>query len=202
MNDTRKALMRMRANLRRRLTADEKESIDAYANLIDPAPGFVMNRILRSLPLSEPRSTIDVAKHYIKYLDAALAKAYEFPNKHVKVLYRGVRRAEVARWSPGTVRTFKAFMSTSYLPAQAFIYQRCCVIVVHGSGVHKTKFVYSPNEDEIVLDRGTKLRLLSIKKVKTTQDFWKHPHIPIEHHPPFGGTVTIYDAVIVGEEIG
>jgi hypothetical protein len=125
-----------------------------------------------------------------------MAKAYDFPNEHVEVVYRGVRRAEVARWSPGSVRTFKAFMSTSHLPAHAFLYQKCCVIVVRGSGGAgpKTKFVYSPNEDELVLNRGTKLRLVSVKDIKTTPAFWKHPDYPIEDHPPFGGIVTLYEA--------
>lgn len=89
-------------------------------------------------------------------------------------------------------------MSTSYLPAHAFFYQKCCVIIVRGSGDAgpKTKFVYSPNEDEIVLDRGTKLRLVSTRQVKTTPAFWKHPDFAIEDHPPFGGTVTLFEAVI------
>lgn len=200
MDDTRKALSRMRANLRRRLTANEKESIDAYANLIEPVPGFVMNRILRCQPqrVGTPRYVVDAAKRYIPLLDSAMAKSYDFPNDHVKVVYRGVRRAEVARWTPGSVRTFKAFMSTSYLPAHAFFYQKCCVIVVRGSADGaKTKFVYSPNEDELVLNRGTKLRLVSVKDVKTTPTFWKHPDFPIEDHPQFGGIVTLYEAAII-----
>ena len=193
-------LKRMRSNLRRRLTADEKESIDAYANLIEPVPGFVMNRLLRGRALrpGTQQDVVNAAKRYITLLDSAMAKAYHFPNEHVQVVYRGVRRAEVARWFPGNVRTFKGFMSTSHLPAHAFFYQKCCVIVVRGSGVDgpNVKYVYSPNEDELVLDRGTTLRLVSIKQVKTTPAFWKHPDIPIEYHPPFGGVVTLYDAEI------
>jgi hypothetical protein len=55
------------------------------------------------------------------------------------------------------------------------------------------KFVYSPNEDELVLDRGTK----NVRQVKTTPAFFKHPEFRIEDHPPFGGMVSLYEAVIV-----
>ncbi len=194
------ALKRMRVNLRRRLTDGEKESIDAYANLALPVPGFVMNRLLRSLPPRAARAVVTAARKYIALLDSAMSKGYAFPNDAVKVVYRGVSRAEVARWKVGSVRTFPAFMSTSFRPAHAFMYQKCCVIVVRGSGSagSATRFVYSPNEEELVFDRGTKLRLMSVRRVRTAPAFWKHPSYPLEDHPPFGGTVDLYDAVIVG----
>jgi hypothetical protein len=88
-------------------------------------------------------------------------------------------------------------VSTSFIPAHSFFYQKCCIIVVRGSPGATAKFVYSPNEEEVVLDRGTKLRLKSVRQVKTTPAVFKHPNIAIEDHPPFGGTVSLYEAVIV-----
>jgi hypothetical protein len=195
----RAALNRMRANLRRRLTEDEKESIDAYANLIEPVPGFVMNRLLRSQAQrpGTPRHVVEAARRYIPLLDSAMTKAYSFPNDYVHVVYRGVSRVEVSGWKVGSVRTFKAFMSTSFIPAHSFLYQKCCILVIRGSPGAAAQFVYSPNEEELVLDRGTKLRLKSVRQVKTTPAFFKHPKIAIEEHPPFGGMVSLYEAVIV-----
>ena len=60
------ALDRMRNNLRRRLTKDEKVAIDAYTNVKrDLIFGFIMNRILRSELDKVPPKTVDEAKRHI-----------------------------------------------------------------------------------------------------------------------------------------
>ena len=181
----------MRSNLRRRLTQDEKDAIFAYANEFF---GFDINRLLRSEPISKGRS-IEATKRYIANLDAAMAKAYSFPNDVVKVVYRGTSMEEVAGWDVGTVRTFKTFLSTSFQRARALLYQKCCVIVIRGSKNGVTaKFVYSPTEEELVLDRGTSLVLKAIRTVKTTVRTWKHPDYPASDIPLLGGEVTLYES--------
>lgn len=189
-------LARMRTNLRRRLTEDEKHAIDSYANLVAPAPGFVINRILRGVPLKSNSGIFRAATRCIPLLDSAMGKAYSFPNDSIDTLYRGVSRVEVMRWKIGSVRKFRGFMSTSFRPAHSFLYQKCCVIAIRGSR-QTAKFLYSPAEEEVILNRGTKLFLKSIKTVKTEPGFWKHPDIPLSEHPPFGKEIQIFDAIIV-----
>lgn len=194
-----KALKRVRTNLRRRLTPDEKRAVDTYANLVVPRAGFVMNMILRGAPLNgvdEP--TVRAAKECIPHLDAVMAKARFFPTEDIGVVYRGVAQGEVEGWKVGDTRTSKGFVSTSFLPARAFLYQGCCIVVIDASGGEgRTKFVYSPNEEELILDRGTRLRLESVRTVKATTALFKHPKYPVSDLRPLGADLRVYDAVLV-----
>ena len=96
------------------------------------------------------------------------------------------------------LRSTSAFRrKVAFLRGNAFLYNKCCVIVIRGGkrGA-STKFVYSPYEEELVLDRGTSLCLKSIKTVRATARTWKHPAYAVSEHPPFGGTVQLYEAYL------
>ena len=191
------ALKAQRARLLKKLTDHEKRAIEGYSNLRELGAGFAMNALLRnSKILVSMNVPVGVARQYITDLDSAMAKAPSFPTARVKVLYRGVGAGEVSRWKPGQTKCFKTFLSTSFEPAHAFMYKKCCVVVIRSAPGASAKFVYAPREEELILDRLTKLRLQSVREVTVTPAFWKHPAYPLLEQMEYAGSVTMYDAVV------
>lgn len=192
------------------LTAQQHAAVMRYANLRkDGQPyknehgparrGIETNAFLREWPTFraqlvaiEPLDTpekkalkrmTDRMVRQIRTLDDAIRNGPR--TMPVKRLYRGVGRESVKGWQTNATRTFPEYLSTSYMPYRALLYNQCCVLVIVGFG--QTRFAFSEYEDEVILPRGSRFRLLKRTTHRLEEsNLWKYPSSTPEVPRPTG----------------
>lgn len=174
-------LMAARRALLRRLSDAEKAAVQCYTNL-DPdrlGCGFQVNRALRS-GSTEHADTV-------RALDAVFSKAGGAalpPSVHV--LYRGVGAdaALLGLPQPGTHVTMPTYLSTSHVLPRALFYAGGEVVLRFRVTRHwSARWFYSPNEEEVVLERGTAWRVLAVRVgVRVPRRATVHPRSPLTDH--------------------
>ena len=169
----REELMRARAASRRRMGPDLRAAVDAYANLRGDGAGFAINRaaILNGTTAAETRDLVLA-------VDAALS----FGGRGGRTssgepLFRGLGgeygRRLAERWTrPGTAVTFPGFLSTSFMPVTPLLYASPTLLVLRSHGL---PFYFAPREDELVLPRGTRWRLVKRYRATPTRASLNHP---------------------------
>jgi hypothetical protein len=153
------ALKRLRSAHRRRMSAEQREAVDLYTNMREPGAGMRLNEVIRAGERRRVTSALDAA---IRSSRMSLPSNVPFP----PVLFRGVSGAgarHIARFAEGARVRMDGYLSTTFMPFQAMLYagRPCCLLELRFGGTvtqpmpQDCPCVYSPDEDEIVLPRGT-----------------------------------------------
>jgi hypothetical protein len=115
------------------------------------------------------------AKAAVSRLDAAIALSTAMATQPCpSPLYRGMRLRLAS--AHATVHVFKAYTSTSPLLTRALLYSGGCVLRLWPHA--DTKWLYSHNEEEVLLARGTRWRELKRQTVAVDADA-RHPREPL-----------------------
>lgn len=183
-NDLHARFMKIRADARKNMSADQKRAVDTYHNLHEPGAGMKLNRELRCSRPCDLARTLDGV-----FMDApVLPTAIGLPHL---ILYRGISGVGgnrlKRRWTEiGSTHTFKSFVSTSFVPLSSLIYAGSKGVVLR---MHlrarppgtQLPHVYAPRETEVTLPRNTKWRLTASDPVVPTRDTFAAS--PAQWHP-------------------
>jgi len=176
-------------------------ALTGYANVVDSEPGIgkAMNHLLWTgrtrRDLGYPAALL---LKRIAQMDAAL---------HVEpaltpplTLYRGVDGRDLTGWRTGSERVFPAFLSTSFMPVQALLYAGMCthptVLVLRVDPA--TACAYLPKEDEVVLERGTRWRLVRrLVRLTPRPSAYVHPRYGDQSEGVSASVVDVLECVCV-----
>lgn len=194
---TKNQLTKIRTRCQKHLSADEKEAVYAYLNL--GATGKIMagGKIPHPNGLDMGKSLWDKSlkgtpiprKHAsrIKLVDQAIRVSGEhgacLPLSPPVTLWRGLRHPDMWRGARiGKTIVVPAFQSTTHSLHRALNYGGATLMRYEFDPKRPVKFVYCPFEDEVVLERGVELKLLSKEAMqceKGRKSSCQHPEIPI-----------------------
>lgn len=160
-------LKRERTLLRRKLTPEEKDVVDRYADR--DADGFAIhiNAFLRSgkvVPAAEK-------SRYVALFDSVFQKTGG--RRFDGLLFRGLGGDTGVRFRVGSIVHFAGYTSTSFLPIRAASYSKGVVLVFRDIG--DTRYIYAPREDEVVLERDTRWKVIKTYLHRFTADELMHP---------------------------
>lgn len=157
----RRVLMRLRA-AHRRSTPDVVFAADAYANLTEPlGEGFRMNRALQS---NGGPPLVGKMGELVRCMDRAISTSpFRFPSKHVgEYLFRGISKEDFSRIKKNEVIDFPSYLSTSFMVVSPLLYASGGLLLLKAQ--IDLPCLFAPNEDEIILPRGTKWRVIGAEK--------------------------------------
>lgn len=171
-----KSLMRNRRSPPRRLDPVERDVLSCYINLDmqNAGCGFTINRQLRSQGRGDP-----VITERIACMDGVLNKSRPLPDS-IRYLYRGISGKSIRKIpAVGSVYADAAYMSTSPLLPRALLYAGRNPVILRIDTENLKSTVYSPNEEEIVLDRGIIWRVTSVhRNIRVDPRMARHPRDP------------------------
>lgn len=141
-----------RSRHRRRLSVNEKHTMDGYLNTNEDANGQRINQYLYQ---KRRRSNPHIAGQVALIDSTLLSSRINAP----RALFRGLRGPAVqqftAAWAPGSTVVFPSYLSTSFMPLQALLYGvGGCILKFEIPNSLEVRAIYSSREDEIVLPRG------------------------------------------------
>lgn len=171
------SLMRTRRSLLRRLQPMERDALACYANLDSGRAGcgFEMNRELRSSGRGNR-----LLMERIAGMDGVFAKANRTLPDPIRYLYRGEMMSTKRIPTVGSMYADPAYLSTSPLLARALMYAGTptpAILMYDLAG--DTRWVYSPNEEEVILCRGIRWRVERVlRNVKVDPRMSRHPRDP------------------------
>ena len=189
----REELMRARAASRRRMGPGLRAAVDAYANLRGDGAGFAINRAA----ILDGKAAAG-ARDAVLAVDAALSSACGVRGGRTsrgEPLFRGLGgeygRRLAERWTrPGTAMAFPGFLSTSFMPVTPLLYASPTLLVLRSHGL---PFYFAPREDELVLPRGTRWRLVKRYRATPTRASLSHPRHGSVSADAVCGVVTVLE---------
>jgi hypothetical protein len=155
-----------------RLTRDQRAALRCYVNLRTSQGdgcGYQMNRALRDSPHGGP-DVPHALQQTISNLDDAIdANRHAIP---IRYLFRGVG----GKFKTGDVLTMKSFLSTSPLVSRALMYGG--VILRLRVNLKLLHWLFSPNEEEVVVARGSRWRVTRVRTDVRPDPNMRHPRDP------------------------